>query len=116
MLSDSVRVTGRVSGEAWSMSTPAACLLLSRFAPAAARLLAAFRRLRDSLPPAEARMFAQFENENMRRAEVVNAVRLCTCSPSRAPGNLQSCGAEVCSASSPATSTARRCRVCGLIV
>ena len=40
------------------MSTPAACLLLSRFVPATARLLAEFRRLQEGLPPAEARKFA----------------------------------------------------------
>ena len=58
MLATWVLVMSRASHEAWGMSTPTACLLFSQFVPATARLFVEFRRMRDSLPPAEARKFA----------------------------------------------------------
>lgn len=58
------------------MSTPAACLLLSEFVPAAARLFAEFRRLRDRLPPAEARKLALFEKHKLRHAALMDLVRM----------------------------------------
>ena len=58
------------------MSTPAACLLLSKFVPAAARLFAEFRRLRDRLPPAEARKLAVFEKHDLQHAALMEMVRM----------------------------------------
>ena len=69
--------TFRTPAEEWDMGAPAACLLLSKFAPATARLFAEFRRLRDSLPPAEARNFAECERKGLQHAEMVTLVRLC---------------------------------------
>ena len=79
------------------MSTPEACLLLGRYVPATAQLFAEFRRLRDGLPPAEARAFAKCTKNKLRHAEMMTAVRLCAM-PHAAPLSLQSCRAEVCSA------------------
>ena len=92
MFSDSDRVKARAPVEVWNMSTPAACLLLSQFAPATARLFAEFRRLRDSMTPAEARAFAPTAEEGMQDAEMMTAVRLRACQICRAPENLQNCG------------------------
>lgn len=89
----------RAPAEVWSISTPAACLLLSRFAPATAQLFAEFRRLRNSLLPAEARKFAECEKGGMRHAEMMAAVRLCACPTSRAHARASS---GVCSANCPA--------------
>lgn len=58
------------------MSTPAACLLLGRFVPAAARLYAEFQRLRRSLPPAEAQKLAGMDMGMLRHADMLAAVRL----------------------------------------
>ena len=88
MLADSASVTGRASPFVWSMSTPAACLLLSQFGPATARLFTEFRRLRDSLPPAEARKFAECTEDDLLHAEMMSAVRLCACRTSRVPVRL----------------------------
>lgn len=52
------------------MSTAAACLLLSQYAPATARLFAQFRRLRGSLPPAEMRKLMALENANGQNANM----------------------------------------------
>ena len=62
MLTDLMLVTSRASHsfrEVWDMSSSSICLLLSKFAPATARLFAEFRRLRDSLPPAKASTLAE---------------------------------------------------------
>ena len=83
VLADAVLLTSRAPPEVWGMSTAAACLLLSRYAPATARILAEFRRLRDSLPPAEASKFSEFKMENMQHAEMMTMVRLCACPTSR---------------------------------
>lgn len=89
MLSELVLVTSRASFNVWSMSTPAACLLLSQFAPATARLFLEFRRLRGSLPPAEAQiLLAACTEEDMQDAFIMAVVRLCACQTSRA---LESC-------------------------
>ena len=64
----------------WGMSTPAACLLLSRFVPATARLLAEFLRLREGLPPAEAREFAPAK-QDLAKAPMMAWV--CACMPAR---------------------------------
>ena len=66
------------------MSTAAACLLLSRFAPDIACLFAEFRRLRGGLPPAEARKFASAA-QDLAKAPMMGGVRLCACQTSRAP-------------------------------
>ena len=66
------------------VSTPAACLLLSKFVPATARLFAEFRRLRNTLPPAEARNFAECERKGLRDAELLTLVSLCACQGCRA--------------------------------
>ena len=100
-----VLVTSRALDEVWGVSTPEACLLLSRFVPATALLFAEFRRLRDSLPPADARKFAEGNCErHLQHAEMMSAVRLRVPPASIAPGDLQSCGAKVCSAIGPAHS------------
>ena len=52
-------LAGRAPAAAWGMSTQAACLLLSKLAPATARLFVEFRRLRKSLTPAERRQVAE---------------------------------------------------------
>ena len=89
----------RAPAEVWGMSTPAACLLLSRFAPATVQLFAEFRRLRDSLTPAEARKLRDCEEGYLRRADVLTAVRLCARPTSRAHACVSF---AVCSASNPA--------------
>ena len=67
----------RAPAEVWTVSTPAACLLLSRFAPATARLFGEFRRLRDSLTPAEARKFTECGERYLWHADMLIVVRLC---------------------------------------
>ena len=61
------------------MTAPAACLLLSQYVPASARLFAEFQRLRDSLPAADARTYFTCEcaNKHVRPAEMRTTVRLC---------------------------------------
>ena len=66
------------------MSTTAACLLLSRFAPAIACLFAEFRRLRGGLPPAEARKFAPAA-QDLAKAPMMGAVRLCARQSEQSP-------------------------------
>ena len=73
---DSARVMCRAPPEAWGVSTPAACLLLSQYVPATAQLLAEFRRLRDSLSPAQARAFQEYKRDNLRDAKMITMVRL----------------------------------------
>ena len=70
------------------MLTPAACLLLRKFLPATARLFAEFRRLRDRLPPAEARKFAECQKDGLRDAELMTLVRLCACLGCTADGQV----------------------------
>ena len=83
MLSEPVLVTSRASFEEWNVSTPAACLLLSQFAPATARLFLEFRRLRGWLPPAEAQiLLAGCTEEDMQDANIMAVVRLCSCQTS----------------------------------
>lgn len=95
VLADSVPVASRASVEVWAMSTPTACLLLSRVPPASARLFAEFRRLRGSLPPADAQRFALHEAKNLRHAEMMAAVRLCSCAMSSSHmGACRAAGAE----------------------
>ena len=81
MLTSLLLVMSRASREAWGMSTPTACLLFSQFVPATARLFVEFRRLRDSLPPAEARKFAASVTKNPRIlfSETRIEVRPCAC-------------------------------------
>ena len=93
MLAEWVLVASRAPAGVWGLSTPAACLLLSKFAPAAARLFAEFWRLRDGLPPVEARNFAEYMEEDLQDAQMMTVVRLCVCHMSNALGSLQSCRA-----------------------
>lgn len=67
MLEDLVVLMSRKPGVAWSMSTPTACLLLSQFVPAPARLFAEYRRLRDALPPDTASKFAEVEKKSIHK-------------------------------------------------
>ena len=83
------------------MSTPTACLLLSQFAPATAQLLGEFQRLRKTLSPNEARIFAAHAEEDLQDADMLTLVRLCACHIGRAPMRLPSCQV-VCSATVPA--------------
>ena len=76
------------------MSTPAACLLLSRFAPAAACVFAEFRRLRGLLPRSGARKFAEREAKGLQHTEMMAAVRLHACPTSRMPRTLHSLGSK----------------------
>ena len=77
--SNSVLVTSRASAaDTRSMSTQAACLLVSKFAPAIARLFVEFRRLRDGLPPARAREYAKHAKD-LRDAHLMHGVRPCVC-------------------------------------
>ena len=86
-------MASRAPDGVWGLSTRAARLLLSRFAPAAVRLFAEFRRLRDGLPPAEARKHAKDVDEDQQDVMMMTVVRLCTCHASRALRSLQSCRA-----------------------
>ena len=78
------------------MSNPTACLLLGQYAPATARLFVELRRLRDNLPRAEARAFAERAEEPLWDVEMMTTVRLCgddvygVCQTCRAPFTLQS--------------------------
>lgn len=89
----------------WSVSTPAACLLLSRFVPATARLLAEFRRLRGGLPPAEARKFAPAA-QDLAKAPMMGGVRLCACQTSRAPDMGEGLWSACPACQTPCTSSA----------
>ena len=60
----------------WRLSAPTACLLLSQFVPASARLFAEFRRVRNSLPPANARNLDRFMEKGIREGELIFAVCL----------------------------------------
>ena len=83
ILSELVPVTSRASLEAWNISTPAACLLLSQFAPATARLFLEFRRLRGWLPPAEAKiLLAGCTEEDMQDTFIMAVVRQYSCQTS----------------------------------
>lgn len=88
MLADTLLLTSRAPAEVWRMSTAAACLLLSRYAPATARIFAEFQRLRDGLPPAEARKFLDYNMKNMQHAEMMTQVRLWACPTSRGAGDV----------------------------
>ena len=80
MLLDVVLLTSRAPPGVWGMTTPAACLLLSQFAPATARLFAELRYLRDSLPPQDAQKFAEYVmKEGLQHAEMMAEVRLHAC-------------------------------------
>ena len=60
------------------MSTPAACLMLSQFVPATARLLAEFMRLRAALPPAALSSFdTVVDGDQISCAELVREVCMC---------------------------------------
>ena len=88
ILADSALVTCRAPAKLWGMSTPAACLLLSQYVPATAALFAEFRRLRDGLPPADAREFAECSwcsQGVLGHATMMTEVRLCAC-PMLHPG------------------------------
>ena len=74
-LADRVLVTSREAREVWSIGTPNACLLLSKFVPANARAFAEFRRLRDGLPRADACIFATWGEEQLPDAGMVAAAR-----------------------------------------
>ena len=69
------------------MSTPAACLLFSQFVPASAQLLAEYRRLRGSLPPAEECDVAATggPKDILPHAPMMSVVRLCVHPTSRGP-------------------------------
>lgn len=84
-LADSGLVASRASVDTWSISTPAACLLLRQFVPAVARLCAEYGRLRVSLPPAQAQTFAGFEADSLPRADLTAAVRMSAFPASRTP-------------------------------
>ena len=112
MLADAALVTCRAPPEVRGMSTPAACQLLSQYVPATAALFAEFRRLRDGLPPADAREFAellQCSQGVLGHAAMMTEVRLCAC-PMLLP--------EACRAAElkPGTCAMNMCRTYGLTV
>ena len=77
-IKNSVVMLSRAPAEVCGMSTPTACLLVSKFAPAAARVFADFRRLRGSLPPADAREFAEHQT-CVQDVDLMTAVRFSAC-------------------------------------
>ena len=64
------------AAEEWSLSSPAACLLLSRFLPATAELYVEFRRLRGALPPNEELKFAEGTEKELLIGDMLITVRL----------------------------------------
>ena len=81
-LADAALVMCRAPAGVCGMSTPAACLLLSQYVPATAQLFAEFRRLRDGLPPADARNLAecsQCSQGFLEHATMMTEVRLSAC-------------------------------------
>ena len=116
MLADSVPVTSRASVEVWAMSTPTACLLLSRFPHASARLFAEFRRLRGSLPPADAQRFALHEAKNLRHAEMMAAVCMRHKQLAWKLGELQEQNLQCKSTCTAVVKTCQTCQTCGRLM
>ena len=68
-------MTSRASAGVWSLRSRETCLLLGKYAPATARLFVEFRRVRDELPPAQARMYAARVHDELGDEEMMTMVR-----------------------------------------
>ena len=128
-LADSVPLTSRKASEVpltsrkasevpVVMFDQAACLLHSQYPPASVRLFAEFRRLRQGLPPAEARKLVVCEEGKRGPAACGKddcGTPLCM-AHKQSVQSLQSCEAGACSAMPPAFLPGRVRRSCGSVL